>query len=121
MSRRREVDPNYFATMEDLMAAASVSERTIRNWLERGLVPMPIKVSLGYPNGVFNRFPAYACEQVRFVAAMRAEGLSFDEIHALVAARDWSDASPAPPAGIPSRDVAPPPASAAKRRRRRGS
>jgi hypothetical protein len=42
--------------------------------MERGLVPKPIKVSLGYPNGVFNRFPAYACEQVRFVAAMRAEG-----------------------------------------------
>jgi hypothetical protein len=62
----RQVDPNYFATLEDLMAAASVSERTIRNWLERGLVPTPVKVSLGYPNGVFNRYPAYACEQVRF-------------------------------------------------------
>jgi DNA-binding transcriptional MerR regulator len=118
---RRQVDPNYFATLEDLMAAAGASERTIRNWLERGLVPMPVKVSLGYPNGVFNRYPAYACEQVRFIAAMRAEGLSLDEIHVLVAARDWSGASLAPPAGIPSRDVAPPPASAAKRRRRRGS
>ncbi len=108
MSRRRQVDPGYFATMEDVMAAAGASYRTIRNWMDRGLVPMPVKVSLGYPSGVFNRFPAYACEQVRFVAAMRAEGLSFEEIHVLVAARDWSKASPAPPTAVESRDVAPP-------------
>lgn len=114
---RREVDSNYFATIEDLMAAASMSERTIRNWLARGLLPMPKKISLGYPKGVFNRFPAYACEQVRFIATMRAEGLSFDEIHALIAARDWSSASPAPPAGVPSHDVAPSPSGPAKRRR----
>lgn len=90
------------------MDAAGASERTIRNWMQRGLVPMPTKVSLGYPNGVFNRFPAYACEQVRFIAAMRAEGLSFDEIKVLVAARDWSKAGRTVPAAVQSRDDAPP-------------
>ncbi len=93
--------------MDDVMAAAGASERTIRNWMQRGLVPMPTKVSLGYPNGVFNRFPAYACEQVRFIAAMRAEGLSFDEIRVLVDARDWSKAGRPPPAEVESRDDAP--------------
>jgi DNA-binding transcriptional MerR regulator len=101
------MDPG-FASMEDVMAAAGASARTIRNWMDRGLVPTPTKVSLGYPNGVFNRFPAYACEQVRFIAAMRAEGLSFDEIKVLVAARDWSKAGRAAPAEVESRDGAPP-------------
>jgi hypothetical protein len=73
MSRRRELDP-YFATMEDIMEAAGVTRRTIRVWIERGLLTKPIKVSLGYPSGVFNRFPAHVLEQVRFVAAMREQG-----------------------------------------------
>ena len=90
------------------MAAAGASERTIRNWMDRGLVPTPTKVSLGYPNGVFNRFPAYACEQVRFIAAMRAEGLSFDEIKVLVAARDWSKTGRTAPAEVGLRGDAPP-------------
>lgn len=90
------------------MAAAGASERTIRNWMQRGLVPMPTKVSLGDPNGVFNRFPAHACEQVRFIAAMRTEGLSF-------AARDWSKAGRPPPAELESRDDAPPARSRGRR------
>ena len=105
--RRREVDP-AFATMDDVIAAAGVSYRTIQKWIKRGLLPTPVKVALGYPQGVFNRFPAFACEQVRFVAAMRAEGLTFDEIQVLVAARDWSKAGPTPPAAVESRDGAPP-------------
>lgn len=107
MSRSRDVDPG-FATMDDLIAAAGASDKTIRNWMKRGLLPTPVKVSLGYPSGVFNRFPAYACEQVRFIAAMRAEGLSFAEIQVLVTARDWSKAGRTPPAAVESRDVAPP-------------
>jgi len=105
--RRREVDP-AFATMDDVIAAAGVSYRTIQKWIKRGLLPTPVKVALGYPQGVFNRFPAFACEQVRFIAAMRAEGLTLDEIQVLVAARDWSKAGPTPAPAVESRDGAPP-------------
>jgi DNA-binding transcriptional MerR regulator len=112
--RRRQIDPG-FATMEDVMEAAGVSYKTIQNWMKRGLVPTPLKVSLGYPSGVFNRFPAFACEQVRFIAAMRAEGLSMEEIKVLVDARDWSKAGRAPPAEVESRDAALPTRPAGRR------
>ena len=47
MARRRsprQVDPT-FATMEEVMAAAGASYRTIQNWMKRGLVPTPRAVA----------------------------------------------------------------------------
>jgi len=117
MAERRKLDPS-FATMADIMEAAGVTRRTVRVWIARGLLTTPIKVSHGYPTGVFNRFPAHTLEQARFVVAMREQGVSIDEIAALVAARDWTKGGrPAGPA-VRSRDDAPAPARSAKRRRR---
>jgi len=112
---RRQVDPG-FATMDDVMEAAGMSYGTISTWIRRGLLPAPVKIALGYPSGVFNRFPASACEQARFIAAMRRERLTLEEIQVLVAARDGSKAGRAPPAAVDSRDDAPPSARPAGRR-----
>ena len=89
MAERRRLDPS-FATMADIMETAGLTRRAIRVWIAKGCLSQPTKVSHGYPDGVFNRFPAYVLDQVRFTVAMRAQGLSLDEIAALVQARDWT-------------------------------
>ena len=94
MTERRRLDP-LFATMADIMEAAGMTRRTIRVWIERGLLTKPVMVSQGYPGGMFNRFPAHVLDQARFIVAMREQGLSLDDIAALVAARDWTRASAA--------------------------
>jgi hypothetical protein len=110
MPRRR------FASMEDVMAAAGASDRTIRNWMERGLLPTPVKVSLGYPKRRVQPLPGARVRAGPLHRRhARAEGLSFDEIKVLVAARDWSKAGRAPPAEVESRDGAPPTRPAGRR------
>ena len=78
MADRRKLDPE-FATMANVMEAAGLTRRAVRVWIARGLLTKPIKISHGYPSGVFNRFPAYVLEQVRFAVAMREQGLSLDK------------------------------------------
>ena len=107
-----------FATMADIMEAAGMTRRTIRVWIERGVLTKPVTISQGYPAGMFNRFPAHVLEQVRFAVTMREQGLSLDEIAALVAARDWTKGGLPPGPTVRSRGDAPPPARPAKRRRR---
>lgn len=118
MAQRRKLDPS-FATMADIMEAAGMTRRTIRVWIEKGCITKPIKVSHGYPDGIFNRFPAHALEQVRFILAMREQGVSLDEIAALVQARDWTKGGLPPGPTVRSRVDAPPPARAPEPRRRR--
>jgi DNA-binding transcriptional MerR regulator len=83
------LDPT-FATMADIMEAAGMTRRTIRVWIERGLLTKPSMSRRATRAGVFNRFPAHVLDQARFIVAMREQGLSLDEIAALVAARDWT-------------------------------
>ena len=92
-----------------------MTRRTIRVWIERGLLSPPVKVSQGYPGGVFGRFPAHVLDQARFIVAMREQGLSLDEIAGLVAARDWIRGSRAGRPELRSRDHAPASARPAKR------
>ena len=115
MTERRRLDP-LFATMADIMEAAGMTRRTIRVWIERGLLTKPVMVSQGYPGGMFNRFPAHVLDQARFIVAMREQGLSLDDIAALVAARDWTRAGRPYRAGVGSRDDAPAPHRRAQRR-----
>ena len=117
MTERRRLDP-LFATMADIMEAAGMTRRTIRVWIAKGCITKPIKVSHGYPDGIFNRFPAHVLEQVRFILAMREQGVSLDEIAALVQARDWTKGGLPPGPAVRSRGDAPAPARPAKRRRR---
>jgi len=70
------------------MAAAGCARRTITVWMEMGLLPVPTKVSLGSPGGMFNRFPSWAVERARFIAAKRAEGYTYDEVRAMLDEQD---------------------------------
>ncbi|MCY0994700.1 hypothetical protein OV203_46675 [Nannocystis sp. ILAH1] len=77
------VDPE-FCTTQDIMEAAGVTKLTVRSWVDRGLLPKPTKVSLGYPLGAFLRFPASALMRARFIVARRRAGDTLDEILALL-------------------------------------
>lgn len=115
MTDRRRLDPS-FATMADIMEAAGMTRRTIRVWIEKGLLTKPIMISQRYPGGVFNRFPAHVLDQARFIVAMREQGLSLDEIAGLIAARDWTRAGRPSRPGVASRDDAPASGRRTKRR-----
>lgn len=112
MSERRRLDPS-FATTTDIMEAAGVTRRTVTAWIDAGLLPRPVKISLGHPGGVFNRFPLIALEHARFIVAKRAEGLSIQQIAELLAAQGGPVARPA----VRSRGAAPRSDLPARRRR----
>jgi DNA-binding transcriptional MerR regulator len=112
MPERRRLDPS-FATTADIMEAAGVTRRTVTAWIDAGLLPKPVKISLGSAGGVFNRFPMLALEHVRFILAKRAEGLSLQQIAELLAAQG----GPVARSAVRSRDVAPKSARPARRRR----
>ena len=89
----RSLDPAFVST-DDIMAAAGVARRTVSVWVEMGFLPPPLKVSLGI-GGVFNRFPAYAAERARFIAAKRAGGFTYDEVRVMLAEMDAQEAAKA--------------------------
>jgi DNA-binding transcriptional MerR regulator len=98
----RNLDP-AFATTDDIMAAASITRSTVKVWAELGLLPPPIKMSLSRAGGVFNRYPARAVEQARFVAEKRAAGFTYDEIRAMLAnlaAQEAREAKAEAPAAV---------------------
>jgi DNA-binding transcriptional MerR regulator len=111
MPERRRLDPS-FATTTDIMEAAGVTRRTVTAWIDAGLLPKPIRISLGRPGGVFNRFPMIALEHARFIAAKRAEGLSLQQIADLLA----KQGGPVPRPAVRSRGAAPKPARSSRRR-----
>lgn len=80
-----------FASTDDLMAAAGCARRTITVWMEMGLLPRPTKVSQGSPGGVFNRFPAWTIERVRFIAEKRAGGYTYEEVLDMIAEQEARD------------------------------
>lgn len=106
MTDRRRLSVE-FATTQDLMEAAGVSRRTIWLWVTRGLLPQPVMVSQGSPGGTFNRFPAEALGAARFIVAKRGEGLTLDEVKALLDAEAEARSSRALRPAVSSRDVAP--------------
>lgn len=122
MSLPRKLDP-AFATTDDIMAAASITRSTVKVWSDLGLLPPPIKMSLGMAGGVFNRYPAWAVDRARFVAVKRTAGFTYDEIRALLASLEAQEAREAkakdgPPA-VKTRtpkaaDAKPPKAAASK-------
>lgn len=73
-----------FATTEDLMFAADCTRRTIAVWMNMGLLPRATRVSLGSVGGMFNRYPSWAIERARFIAAKRKEGYTYEEVRAMV-------------------------------------
>lgn len=121
VSLPRKLDP-AFATTDDIMAAAGITRSTVKVWSELGLLPPPIKMSLGMAGGVFNRYPAWAVDRARFVAVKRTAGFTYDEIRALLAnleaqAAREAKAQDGPPAVKPKTSKAgakPPKAAASK-------
>jgi DNA-binding transcriptional MerR regulator len=114
----RNLDP-AFATTEDIMAAAGIARRTVQVWVEIGLLPPPLKVSLGMPGGVFNRFPVAAVERARFIAAKRSGGYTNEEIEVMLDKMDAEEARKAkaaanPPAPVPATRGPSAPAKAAR-------
>jgi DNA-binding transcriptional MerR regulator len=95
VSLPRKLDP-AFATTDDIMVAASITRSTVKVWAELGLLPPPLKMSLGMAGGVFNRYPAWAVDRARFVAEKRAAGFTYDEIRAMLVAQEAREAK-APP------------------------
>lgn len=83
------------------MAAAGVARRTVQVWVEIGFLPGPLKVSLGMPGGVFNRFPAWAVERARFIAAKRAGGFTNDEVQVMLDKMDADEIRKAKAEGRP--------------------
>jgi DNA-binding transcriptional MerR regulator len=108
----RSLDPAFVST-DDIMAAAGIARRTVSVWVEMGFLPQPLKVSLGI-RGVFNRFPAYAAERARFIAAKRAGGFTYDEVRVMLAQMDAQEVRKAKAAARP-----PPPPATRKGGRRR--
>ena len=84
MTLPRQLDP-AFASTDDIMAAASITRSTVKTWENMGLLPAPLKISLGMGGGVFNRYPAWAVERARFIAEKRAAGFTYDEVRAMLA------------------------------------
>ena len=106
VSLPRKLDP-AFATTDDIMVAASITRSTVKVWAELGLLPPPLKMSLGMAGGVFNRYPAWAVDRARFVAEKRAAGFTYDEIRAMLAAQEAREAKapPAAPAAVKAKDA----------------
>lgn len=102
VSLPRKLDP-AFATTDDIMAAANITRSTVKVWSELGLLPPPLKMSLGMAGGVFNRYPAWAVDRARFVAVKRAAGFTYDEIRAMLASLEVQEAREArAPQGAPA-------------------
>ena len=79
------------------MTAASITRSTVKTWQDMGLLPVPLKVSLGLGGGVFNRYPAWAVDRARFIADKRAAGFTFDEVRAMLAKMEAQEARKARP------------------------
>ena len=90
-----------FATTEEMVAITDVERQTLRQWINRGLLPAAKIVSDG--NGVKSRWPRVALEQARFIKEMRAQLYSLDEIKPMVLER-WGPHPPAEKAKPPKSD-----------------
>lgn len=82
-----------FASTEELLAIINLSRRTLYEWVQRSLLPIPRTMSDG--NGVWSRWPKTAIDHARFIVEHRALGYAFDEIRPMLHAR-WGSADKVP-------------------------
>jgi DNA-binding transcriptional MerR regulator len=59
-----------FVTIDDILEVAPVSPRTVRYWVQKGLLPRPLRHSGGYKQGVLGLYPpeALSAAQIAFQA-----------------------------------------------------
>lgn len=60
-----------YVTMEELLELVPVSSRTIRNWISKGLIDPPIKISDGYKSGVHGLYKADTIEKASLLYLTR--------------------------------------------------
>ena len=82
-----------FASTEELLDIVKMSRRTLYEWVQRSLLPIPRTMSDG--NGVWSRWPRNAIDHARFIVEQRALGYAFDEIRPILHAR-WGSADKVP-------------------------
>lgn len=91
-----------FCYTKDLMAALGITRRSVYQYVQRRLLPVPILYSNG-KTGVRARWSVVALDHAEFIVEQREIGYTLGEIAAMIAAR-WGthDKVPlAPPASKP--------------------
>jgi DNA-binding transcriptional MerR regulator len=99
---RRKVEDRPFASTEELLEITKVSRRTLYDWVQRSLLPVPRTMSDG--NGVWSRWPKSAIDHARFIVEQRALGYAFDEIRPMIHAR-WGSADKVPLEEVEAREA----------------
>lgn len=74
--------------MQEVADAAGVSAATVRRWAREGVLPAPT-VHYGLKPGKHSFWPDDAPAQARWVAGLLAEGRSFAQIKAAIAAGEF--------------------------------
>lgn len=74
-----------FLTLPDLVAKAAalgldVSDRTVRFYVSKGLLPAPVKSPFEGADGRVAWFPAHALRRLRRIAQLKAQGLTLEQI-----------------------------------------
>ncbi|MBL9105147.1 MAG: MerR family transcriptional regulator [Myxococcales bacterium] len=77
---------NFVVTAE-VLKAAGVSYATLREWINKGVVPPPLEAVRG--RGNLSKYPRHAVAQADLARRLRDEGWSLDEIAAHMTTRTW--------------------------------
>ncbi len=91
-----------FASTEELLDIIKMSRRTLYEWVQRSLLPIPRTMSDG--NGVWSRWPRNSIDHARFIVEQRALGYAFDEIRPILHAR-WGSADKMPLEEVEAREA----------------
>ena len=91
-----------FASTEELLDIIKMSRRTLYEWVQRSLLPIPRTMSDG--NGVWSRWPRTAVDHARFIVEQRELGYAFDEIRPMLHAR-WGSADKMPLEEVEAREA----------------
>ncbi|MBX7112642.1 MAG: helix-turn-helix domain-containing protein [Dehalococcoidia bacterium] len=84
--------PSRWATTAEVAEAAGVTDSTVMKWAQRGVLP-PYTTVHGGARGRAARWPLFAPEQARWVRGRLEEGLTFEEIRAMLAAGEFKSSS----------------------------
>ncbi len=91
-----------FASTDELLDIIKMSRRTLYEWVQRSLLPIPRTMSDG--NGVWSRWPRTAIDHARFIVEQRELGYAFDEIRPMLHAR-WGSADKMPLEEVEAREA----------------
>lgn len=91
-----------FATTDELLDIIKMSRRTLYEWVQRSLLPIPRTMSNG--DGVWSRWPRNSIDHARFIVEQRELGYAFDEIRPILHAR-WGSADKVPLEEVEAREA----------------